>query len=569
MKVVLIIPPIYNPFCYHLSVPLLAGQLYAENIETISIDANIGLFNHILSIENAEKQKIKIKNKKNNPDLIINFSRYILEAKALLKDKNYFYNINNLRKSEMLLNLLINLTSFKYDNYRFNIFGRCFFDYNLLNLEYFDKNVNSKFIFDDYYLELIKQIEAEKPDLIGFSVSTTDQIIPSLKLLYLLKKLNKFKIVLGGNLISRVINEFSSKKLLFQNYCDFIIKEHGEKSIVELCKYLENKISIDNVSNLIYCENNKIIENDYKTHVHANFVHPIRLNGIKLNDYLLPENVVPIQLGKGCYWNKCTFCTHTIEKSYSVKNMDSIIQEIKYLNKNGINKFKVIDESVSPYILDKFSEAIIQNRLDVRYTIDAKFEKDFTRKLLHKAYISGLRIILWGFETGSKRIHKLMNKGDIFEKRYEILNNAYKCGIFNHLFIIHGFPTATINDELNTLNFIEKNSKIIGSFSANAYFGLPIDSYIYNNPKIFAINRIYRDTRADFDISCGFKGKIINSNGKEIIRKKTQKIIKAAFNYYSEFNIEEIRLLYLSHFNSLPGCPISSFLLQTQSVTNR
>ena len=250
MKVLLIIPPIYHPFVYHIAIPLLAGQLQAENIDAICLDANIGLFNYILNTQNAEKLK---GNFKSENKIFKNYSHFIDLAINFTRDKNEFFNTKNLEKSFKILNSLIELQCKKFINFKWNFYQKeNYSNPELNNLENLDKNINSEFFFDEYYRELINKIKGEKPDLIGISFSYVEQIIPALKLAYLLKKSVNSKIVFGGNHISRIIDELPHKELLFKNYCDFIIKGDGERSIVELCSYLENKIPIDDVSNLIY-----------------------------------------------------------------------------------------------------------------------------------------------------------------------------------------------------------------------------------------------------------------------------------------------------------------------------
>ncbi len=588
MKAILIIPPITSPSQYHLAAPLLAGQLTQNAQEALCIDANLGFFNHILTSKNIKDSVQYLNNKYNKlhnkfknilyvaqlrkiediedykeyknlctlfqpgeeADLVRNCHKYVKSAINTYKDKESFYNIMLLNRAFNILNLSSQILSYRYPNFQFSFHGTAKYDEKLLNLKYFDKHINSEFVFDEYYKTLIKEIKKKQPDLTGISISYEEQVIPSLKLAYLLKKHTKTKVVLGGSHISRVIDDLPNKQLLFEKYCDFVINGNGEESIIELAQYMNKKLDITQVSNLIYKDKNKIITNEYKTVVAANNVKPAIFNGIEIDKYFSPEIVAPFQLSKGCYWGKCTFCTHTLENKYSVKNMSTIIEELKSLHEIGITKFTIIDEAVSPSLLNKFADALIENKLDIKYMIDARFEEGFTSELFKKAYASGLRFILWGYETGNERIHTLMNKDVCFSNRKNILKAAAENNIFNHLFVFHGFPTATVDEEIETLKFIEDNNSIIGSFVTGAFFVLTVNSEIEKHPENFGITDIKKDQRADFSNSLAFDGNSLSQKDKDHISNLSTQIRKNKFNYYAPLYIRENLLLYLSRYDN-------------------
>lgn len=587
MKSLLIIPPVAMPIQYHLAVPLLAGQLEKSGYEASCFDANTGFFNYVLTPKNIKKYTKQIKTIyqklhkefKNISDeselndikqieryhqykkllnlyksdeeimLIDNCYKYINSAKNIYKEKDKFYNSRYLNKAFNYLIIATQILNFIYPDFKISFHGAVKVDEQFLNLEYLDKYVDSKFVFSEYYEKITKEIKKKKPDLIGISIAYEEQVIPSLILAYILKKHTKSKIVLGGSHLSRVIEELPNKKLMFDKYCDYIILENGETALVELCKYLENKIPIEQVSNLIYKNKNDIITNNYKTIVPANMVHPVNLKGLKLNEYLSAELVAPLQLSKGCYWGKCSFCTCTTQKIYSVRNISSVIEEIKYLIANGINKFTIVDEAISPNLLNKLADAIFDNNLQVYYMIDARFEDGFDSKLFKKAYDSGLRFILWGFETANERIHTLMNKDVSFNNRKNILKAAAENNIFNHLFVFHGFPTATLEEELETLHFVNENNQYIGSFVSNAYFVLNMNSEIANNPERFRIKKIKHEERVDFSNRYEYEEDGLSSDDKKYIDNLSLHIRKSYFNYPLPLYIRETLLLYLSKYN--------------------
>ena len=162
---------------------------------------------------------------------------------------------------------------------------------------------------------------------------------------------------------------------------------------------------------------------------------------------------------KGCYWGKCTFCSLAAKYSrYSIKTPHRIIANIKELKKK-VNTLKYIsfqDDAIHPNYLDKLSDEIIKENLNIQYSIFGRFEKEFTRDLLQKLYKSGLRSIYWGLESGSQKILNDMNKGINLENVARILKDANEIGIENMVGIIVNFPTETIKEYNETLEFLSK-----------------------------------------------------------------------------------------------------------------
>ena len=98
------------------------------------------------------------------------------------------------------------------------------------------------------------------------------------------------------------------------------------------------------------------------------------------------------------------------------------IGAIEFINKKyGIKHFEFIDECISPAYLQKLSEEILSRHLDIAWFNNARLEEAFTQEVLSSAHKAGLKMLLWGFESGSKRIMELINKGIDIDNRIEIM----------------------------------------------------------------------------------------------------------------------------------------------------
>ena len=129
-------------------------------------------------------------------------------------------------------------------------------------------------------------------------------------------------------------------------------------------------------------------------------------------------------------------------------------------------------------------------KMDVKFFCDARLETAFTEEILKKAYNAGLRMIMWGLESGSEDVMKLINKGIDINKRFEILTYSKNAGIWNFAFIFFGFPTETRQDALKTVQMIVENKDIIHSYGRSV-FTMGRHSKLSMDPMKYGITKIY------------------------------------------------------------------------------
>ena len=131
--------------------------------------------------------------------------------------------------------------------------------------------------------------------------------------------------------------------------------------------------------------------------------------------------------------------------------------------------YEFIDESVSPAYMEELSNKIKKEKLNIEYFCDARLETAFTKEILEKAYETGLRMIMWGLESGSNKVLELINKGIDLEKRFNILKDSKDSGIWNFAFIFFGFPTETEEDAKMTVKMLVDNKEIIHSYGRSVF----------------------------------------------------------------------------------------------------
>ncbi len=530
-KFLLLFPPLWTIAGPHLALPTLVSQLKSNGFSAKAADLNIDFINHVLtedyinkSLKTIKKQYFFLEQNKSSflnkndseENIILNYkysklkqalenfsyidklSLYAEKIHKTFRNPEYFYNYKNLIKAQYFLRKIINICSLVYlpafidsdFNYR-NKF--MMLNYTDIKQAVFDELHN---MFLDFYKTKLEHIKEQNYSYIGISIGSFSQLIGGLTLANLLKTHTKAHINIGGIFFYEVTESLKKNPEFFDLFADSVSYGEGENSIVELAKYINEEIPIEEVHNLIYKKNNKIIVNPLGKQVILSQISTPDYSDYDFTKYFSPEPILPLQTSRGCYWNKCTFCDHSYGKTYTVKRIDDLIKEIKE-NKEKYNAsaFDIIDESIHPKFLDKFCDALIENNLNIKFKMCSRFEEEISYALLKKAYKAGLELVLWGFETGNERIHKLINKGVNFKNRLKILKMANKAGINNLVFAFYDFPTETFKEAMDTLEFFVRNHKYIQTLKFGRYCLLSLSS-MSKEPDKFKI--VVSDKYEDF-----------------------------------------------------------------------
>ncbi|OGH96834.1 MAG: hypothetical protein A2104_07525 [Candidatus Melainabacteria bacterium GWF2_32_7] len=592
MKTLLIFPPQWTPMNPHFSIATLVGQLRKNNYEVKIRDLNIEFYRKVLTKEYLQKSidkafalqeylfesllkeytddKIeadysedfkkelvrytKIKEfKEKRMYEVENIPEAIEESVSIMTCKEKFYEpellietLNNIDKALELASLPYYPALLEFHNYS-NPFFKLTFD--SIKEHCLDRSTN---MFYDYYEEMIQSIIDENADLIGISVNSSTQIIPGLTLAMMLKQRTNAHINIGGNFFGRVVEELSGKPEFFEMFCDSLIIEEGEKPIVELAKCLEGKIGMDKVPNLIYLDNGIVKVNEKTVPLKLNELHCQDLDGFPLDLYLTPDIVLSIQSSRGCYWQKCSFCDHYFGQNVNVKDIDILINEIKEVQrKYNISYFEFVDESISPGYLKLMSTRIMQEGLEINWFNNARLETEFTKELLQNANDAGLRMVLWGVESGSDRIMQLINKGINLDKRFDVLRDSIDSGIWNFAFIFFGFPTETYEDALKTIEMICNNTDIICCYG-KSIFTLGKHTRLRDDPDKFGITDIVKNQDEfspsyEFKTSSGLTPKEVN----QVAGLCTEKCNEAYGNpLWMYIRYREVLFLYVSKYGA-------------------
>ncbi|MZG30770.1 MAG: B12-binding domain-containing radical SAM protein [Nitrospinae bacterium] len=583
MKTALLFPPQWYPSQPYLALPTLKAHLESKGHEADQFDFNIESYeiflsknylNHCVEIVRerlsapaykTEEQEVKsvYRDILSDTGFLDSVLNEVEDAKNVLRDEVRFFQFETYKKAYTTLKIAMKLISYAHFPSRLDLDS--FFmmgnpEENLAGiLSATADTVRNPFIrmYEDY---LIDKVDWNDYRLAGLSIIHIGQVIPGLTLARLLRK--KFKhlhIVIGGSVFNRHADLLNNKQALFEEFFHSAIVSEGEKPLEELVNHLKEEKPLSTVPNLIYMEEQKVIHNPkVEALPYEQLVCP-SFDQLPLEKYLMPYPVLPYMSSRGCYWGKCTFCTHSFiyDSYYRKENETRVAEEIGYLGKKYKTKyFTFSDEAISPNAFNRMSKAILKQGVEMRSLGMLKFESGDKEspELFEDVYKAGFLMLFFGLESANDRILSIIDKGCDQETERSVLKNSSDAGIWNHLYLFFGFPTEERDEAEETIQFTVENSEVgTGTVHSvgQSIFALEKDSAIYHNPGKFKIDRIIHDPDRDmaivfdFDIKAGMSRDEVMEvyeNFDSVIEDTFPS--RAIWNYLSR----EHFLLYLDHF---------------------
>ena len=199
---------------------------------------------------------------------------------------------------------------------------------------------------------------------------------------------------------------------------------------------------------------------------------------------------LPFLISRGCI-GKCTFCMdHYISGRYRSRSAENVIDEMKYhIDRYGISLFHFNDLICdgNPKALMRFCEKVAKEKLDIKWWSYALIHPKMDYEMFVKLKESGCIGLLFGLESASDKVLKLMNKyytSDIAER---VLRDCAKARIHTAINIIVGFPGETYEDFEDTLNFLRRNREHISAVGNLSTLVLSPGTLLTQRPDLFGV----------------------------------------------------------------------------------
>jgi hypothetical protein len=298
--------------------------------------------------------------------------------------------------------------------------------------------------------------------LFGISVPMGPQILPALRLAATLRRLSqpRYRIVLGGPALS-LLGEAELTELLHQNPAvDCIIRFDGEIPLHALASQISAGTWIPE-----RIAGTSSLRNGVAHHTEPaagpaldSLPAPLYSSDLVARS---PHARLGVLQARGCYWGKCDYCdfveVYKGSPSYRSRDAELVVDDIRTLvRQTGIQRYRVITESIPPSFARRFSELLCESGLDVRWSSFIMVDRRFDLALLRQMAASGCDLLVVGLESMVTRVLNLVHKAADREENIRFMTDARLAGLQLYVNLIPDLPSTTRDEAMEGLGDLER-----------------------------------------------------------------------------------------------------------------
>jgi len=495
-RVMLLFPPEWVPTAPYLALPSLTAVLREAGHTVIQRDVNIEMYDHFFTTEflvwirarqTMQLRSLQMKEKRGELSDqeasqlavleqvmtvdVFDLATRAEEAKVVVRGEQFYeasrleWALNTFREAMQFISAAYYPASLVFYPMESNLGYRPGVSKELLAcLD--DEQVN---VYRDICNQLVlPAVAKEKPEVVGLSIGTQMQLIAGLTFCKMIKEtFPNVHVVIGGNVVTRLQEEWPQHEQFFKEIFDSAILYEGEHALLWLIEALKGQRDMASVPNLMYRTADGVQQNkEIYTEKMAALPLP-DFDGFPLDHYFVPERIIPYLATRGCYWGRCTFCDHGqgYFDQYRGMTAQHVVDQVKALrDKYQCRHFLFSDESYPPALFKKVSQLLVDQEVGIKWTTLIRFEETLQDQAIWDlAAKAGCCTLYYGMESANERVLNLMDK---HAKKSVIQNNlhqAAKAGIWNHVMAFYGFPGETRDEALETRQFVLDNQPVIHS----------------------------------------------------------------------------------------------------------
>ena len=351
-------------------------------------------------------------------------------------------------------------------------------------------------------------LEQHRPALVLLSVPFPGSVYAALRIAQTIKAHNPMiSVALGGGFVNTELRELSDPRLF--DFVDYVTLDAGERPVLALMEHLRGQRSIQRlVRTFVRTEEGQVrYINLVEADIPFEDVGTPTWDGLPLDHYLsLLDMLNPMHrlwsdgrwnkltVAHGCYWKKCSFCDVSLDYigRYETATAATLVDRIETIvNETGQTGFHFVDEAAPPKALKALAEELIRRQLNISWWGNIRFEKTFTPELAELLAQSGCIAMSGGLEVASDRLLTLMKKGVSVEQVARVTKGFSDAGILVHAYLMYGFPTQTLQDTVDALEYVRQlfeNGCIQSGFFHR--FSCTVHSPVGMNPAEYGIELI-------------------------------------------------------------------------------
>ncbi|NYE82972.1 hypothetical protein FHW18_002243 [Pigmentiphaga litoralis] len=362
-------------------------------------------------------------------------------------------------------------------------------------------------LVDDTLRKLtLAAIERHQPTVVLLSVPFPGSVYAAFRIAQTIKAAHPHIVtVLGGGFVNTELRELSDPRVF--DHVDYVTLDAGERPLLALLAYIQGERSRQRLV--------RTFLRDAETGLvrYVNMVEPDvafaevgtpTWDGLPLDRYLsLLDMLNPMHrmwsdgrwnkltVAHGCYWKKCSFCDVSLDYIGRYEGASAIVLADRVdaiVKETGQTGFHFVDEAAPPKALKALATELIARNTGISWWGNIRFEKTFTPDLCELLADSGCIAVSGGLEVASDRLLSLMKKGVSVDQVARVTRAFTDAGILVHAYLMYGFPTQTVQDTVDALEYVRQlfaNGCIQSGFFHR--FTCTVHSPVGQNPEEYGV----------------------------------------------------------------------------------
>jgi len=319
----------------------------------------------------------------------------------------------------------------------------------------------------------LQSLERHAPNLVLVSVPFPGSVYAAFRIAQTIKADHPLILTaLGGGFVNTELRELNEPRVF--DYFDYITLDDGERPILALLEYLLGQRPRTGLVRTFLRAAKESVE--YIDSKEPDF--PLdqtgtpTWDGLPLGSYLSVLDMLnpmhrlwsdgrwnKLTIAHGCYWKKCSFCDLTLDyiSRYDSAAACTLVDRIEaIIEETGQSGFHFVDEAAPPKALRALAAELKRRRVTISWWGNIRFEKSFSVEFCRELADSGCIAVSGGLEVASDRLLKLMKKGVTVEQVARVTRAFSEAGILVHAYLMYGFPTQTVQETIDALEYVRQ-----------------------------------------------------------------------------------------------------------------
>ena len=315
-------------------------------------------------------------------------------------------------------------------------------------------------------------LDTHRPQLVLLSVPFPGSVYGALRIAQTIRQhAPQVRIALGGGFVNTELRELAEPRVF--DFVDFVTLDGGERPVLSLIEHLQGQRGRERLVRTFVREDGHVrLVNWPEPDIPFEDVGTPTWDGLPIHDYLsLLDMLNPMHrlwsdgrwnkltVAHGCYWKKCSFCDVSLDYigRFELASASTLVDRIeRIVGETGQTGFHFVDEAAPPKMLKALAEELLRRQVAISWWGNIRFEKTFTPELSELLAESGCIAMSGGLEVASDRLLALMQKGVTVDQVARVTRGMADAGILVHAYLMYGFPTQTLQDTVDALEYVRQ-----------------------------------------------------------------------------------------------------------------